>query len=410
MDTYFYRAAKSGGEVISGTLPGEDERAVVSQLRAQGLLPLEIRRGNGPVVARPKLRWNELGRFFTSRVRAAHLAAFTQQMGTLLRAGVPVDRALEILCRVDAKSPLQPVVARLLEDVKKGKSLSEAMGSHPRVFSPFFRNLVRAGEESASVDDVLLRIGDTQKRLLELRSQVLGALIYPTILLLVSLVSVFVLLTYVVPKFVDMFVELGIELPLATRILMAVGSFFQNFGWLLVGGAALGFLAVRRLLRSESVRERWERWVLAVPVLGSFVRANELARCTRTLATLLHGGIPLLRAVGIARTTVGSRVLAQGLAQAEHMLRSGHSLSSALSRNPFFSPISIQMIRVGEESGRMGDMLAELAAQSEHDLAVIIKRAMTLVEPVIILTMGLLVGFVVLSMLSAVFGMHDIQF
>ena len=393
--------------MLKGAVECSSVEVAISQLRQQGYTLVDIRPASSSAQARSALK-QDLAHLFRKKIGSSKLAVLTQQFATLINAGIPIDRSLEILVRATDQSHLKVILQDLLDGVKKGKPLSDAMGAHPEVFAPFYRSMVHAGEQSATLGQVLARVAEIQTRLAEIKSTVISSLVYPSILLIASGLSVLLLMTYVVPRFVEMFAEVGTDLPFSTRMLMSVSDLLRSSWWIFLLGAVGAYLGIKRVMLNPAIRYRWDCLKLRLPLFGRMTLASEISRFSRTLATLLASGIPLLAATAIVRSTVGNLHLLAILEEAEGALKAGHSFSQALSRKEFFPPMAMQMISVGEESGELQMMLMRVADEYEKELNALIKRALILIEPLIILVMGLVVGFVVLSMLAAVFGIHDV--
>ena len=328
----------------------------------------------------------------------------------MLKAGLSLDRALDLLGQLSAGGPLEPVIGRVRESVRGGKDLSAALGEEEGLFTPFFRNMVRAGEASGALGLALARLAEFQERARELRSTVSSALVYPALLLVFSVVSLSVILGVVVPRIATMFEDAGQELPAMTRAVIAGGAFVNQWWWaMLIAAVGLWFLA-RARLRLPAVRARWDARLLRMPLFGSLVTRYEAARFTRTLGTLLQNGVNLLEALGIAQAGIGNRTLAAGVSEVAAGVRAGRGLSQPLLEAEVFPQLANNLIKVGEESGHLEDMLLQLADIYDRETRDTLGRIVSLIGPLTILVLGGLIAGIIMSVLSAVLSVNDLAF
>lgn len=412
MTVYRYRAVNTAGEVAVGELDAANENEIVDRLRDQGLMPMQIAHASGAALPtgaatgadlRPRRRW-----FEAKTVTRDHLLAITRELATLLRAGLPLDRALEILIGL---SPT-PVVATLLQgvrdDVRGGKALSQALDARREVFSRFYVNIVRAGEAGGALGVVLQRLADTMERNKELRESVKSAVIYPIILIGVAVVSVALLLIWVVPQFETTFAQAGKALPLPTLVVVSVGKFMRGWWWAVVGAVVVGVAWFRRRGRDPAIRLERDRRLLAVPLLGDLIAKVETARFGRTLATLLANGVTLLSGMAIVKETMTNTVLAGALDGVIAKLREGKGFGRPLAETGLYPKLASQMILVGEESGRLEEMLARVADVYDREVQLAIKRFLAVLEPALILGLAVLIGGIVFSILLGVMAMSEL--
>ena len=412
MPVYRYRAVNTAGEVAVGELDAANENEIVDRLRDQGLMPMQIAHASGAALPtgaatgadlRPRRRW-----FEAKTVTRDHLLAITRELATLLRAGLPLDRALEILIGL---SPT-PVVATLLQgvrdDVRGGKALSQALDARREVFSRFYVNIVRAGEAGGALGVVLQRLADTMERNKELRESVKSAVIYPIILIGVAVVSVALLLIWVVPQFETTFAQAGKALPLPTLVVVSVGKFMRGWWWAVVGAVVVGVAWFRRRGRDPAIRLERDRRLLAVPLLGDLIAKVETARFGRTLATLLANGVTLLSGMAIVKETMTNTVLAGALDGVIAKLREGKGFGRPLAETGLYPKLASQMILVGEESGRLEEMLARVADVYDREVQLAIKRFLAVLEPALILGLAVLIGGIVFSILLGVMAMSEL--
>jgi type II secretion system protein F len=403
--TFTYRAADRQGQTIDGVMEAPDMRGVVERLQRDAYFPIRI----APQDEQRSvfgLHWPALG---PGRVNRRDVLTFTHQLGTLVEAGLPLDRALVILEDLAPNPRLRVITGDLLKAIRGGSSLAEAMAKHqPRPFSRLAVNMVRAGEKGGVLEATLKRLAELLEETQEFKEALVSALIYPILLTSVGSAAVVFLLTFVIPRFVDIFKDLGQSLPLPTQILLAVSGVVQRYWWLLVVLGLGAVLAVRATLSSEAGRWQWDRLVLRLPLLGEVVLKTETARFARVLGTLLKSGVPVLTALGVVRDLAGNQVLGRAIERVADGVRRGAGITGPLGESKAFPAMAVHIVRVGEETGRLEEMLLKLAADFEAEVRRLVKRLMGLLEPSIILIMGLVVGFIVVALLMAIFSITEV--
>lgn len=408
MAEFQFKAADPSGKIVKGVMEAASERAVVAHLRDRRMVPIRIApvetRAMGLLSARL-----DLGRLLR-RVTGRDVTQFTQELATLLSAGLPVDRALGILAGATPKESFKRLLLEIKADVQSGSYLSDALAKHPRVFSNFLVNMVKAGESGGVLEAVLERVGDFLESTQEMLDHIKSSLIYPFFLVLIGGVSILILLTVVIPKFSIIFEDMGAALPLSTRLLLAGSGFLERYFWLIAAVFVAGVAVADRYRRTPAGRLAIDRRLLRIPVLGALIREIETARFARTLGTLVRSGVPILRALNLAKDIVQNRTMAGALDTVHTRVKEGEHLSAPMADTGLFPDLAAQMIRVGEETGRLGDMLIRVGDRYEKSVRVLIKRLISLLEPVMILAMGLVVGFVVISMLTAIFSINEMPF
>jgi len=409
MARYRYKAVNTGGEIATGELEAANEGEIVDRLRDQGLMPMQIAPAVGVPGSAPRAGAKARTPLFASkRVTSNQLIAITRDLATLLNAGLTLDRALEMMIGLAITPPVAALLQGVRDDVRGGKALSQALDARRDVFSRFYVNIVRAGEAGGALGLVLARLADTMERNRELRENVKSALIYPTILIGVAVVSVVILLIYVVPQFETTFAQAGKALPLSTAIVVAVGTFMRGWWWAVLIGAVLFGLWLRGHLKRPRVRRRWDERVLGMPLVGDLVRKIEVARFARTLSTLLANGVTLLAGLSIVKETMGNGVLADALDGVTARLREGKGFGRPLAETGLYPRLATQMILVGEESGRLEEMLVRVADIFDREVQVAIKRFLAVLEPALILSLAVLIGGIVFSILLGVMGMSEL--
>jgi general secretion pathway protein F len=410
MPLFRYRAVSSAGEISTGESDAGSESELVDRLRDQGLMPMQIAPAAGGAASAAPGRQPGPGRrlFAPKHVTRDQLLAVTRELATLLRAGLPLDRALEILISLAPS----PVAAALLQgvrdDVRGGKALSQALDARREVFSRLYVNIVRAGEAGGALGVVLQRLAETMERNKELRDNVRSALIYPTILICVAVVSVIVLLIFVVPQFQQTFAQAGRALPLPTQVVIVVGTFFRHWWWAVLAGGAVLAVWLRRRGRDDAVRYARDARLLRAPLVGDLLAKIEVARFARTLATLIGNGVTLLAGLSIVKETMANRVLANSLDGVIAKLREGKGFGRPLAETGLYPRLATQMIMVGEESGRLEEMLTRVADVYDREVQVAVKRFLAVLEPTLILGLAVLVGGIVFSILLGVMGMSEL--
>ena len=406
MPRYRYEAVDNTGEVLRDEIEAPTPEAAVERLRDQGLLPLSVNEAKGGFLR------GGLGQPLFSKRRALSrksIMLLTQQLASLLHAGMPLDRAFTILIGVTDDEQARTLLERVQEKVRGGSSLADALEAQG-AFSRFYLNMIRAGEAGGALEVVLKRLTEFLERSQALRETVTSALIYPMILLTVSALSVIILLTFVVPQFQRLFADAGKALPLATQIVIAVGDGFRHYWWAGALFIMLAVAAVRRQLNQPESRARWDRWLLRLPLVGDLIGKVETARLSRTLGTLLGNGVSLLNALTIVRETLSNQVMATALGEVAEHVKTGRGLAEPLQDAESFPKLAVQMIRVGEETGQLQEMLIQIADAYDGEVQTAVKRLLTLLEPAMILGLGVIIAGIIMSMLVAILSLNELAF
>jgi len=389
-----YQAATSAGQLVEGVVHATSRQSVLEELRRQQLYPVTVDESTPSGAVRGTRR---LGR------RAA-LTLWTRNAATMLSAGVPLDRMLAFTAQYASHRGLTDTIRQVRRAVQGGASLADALAKHPRYFDPLFVALVSAGESSGALDVVFERLSEHLEESAELRSQVLSALLYPALLAVVATVGVIILLGFVIPRFATILSDVGGTLPLSTRLLLGASAVLTKVWWLwLLLGIAAVYLIRTALARPET-RRRWHATRLAWPWIGDFELKYTTARFARTLGLLLKSGVPALPALKIARMSATNLVVQESIDRAAASLSEGSALAPSLAAT--LPPLAIQMIAVGEESGRLEELCLRVADTYDHEVRRALRTGVTLLEPALILFFGALVGFVALAMLQAIYGIN----
>ncbi len=399
MPNFHYEALDASGQKISGTQEANSQDDLVASLVAQGIQPLKVKR-----LQQLEALWQSRRSSFSHD----NILYFTRELADLLGAGIPVERAMAIL----EESADEPRVRQLIRDVRAdiqgGKKLSEALSRWPEIFDSLYVNMVRVGEMGGVLPDVLSRLGDFLERARETRKFIISSSIYPSILMLVGILSVFILVTFVVPKFGQIFEDMNQPVPFATAIIIDASTFLRQWWWLIAGTAAVAGAAFHYWKRSPEGARQWDRIVLRLPVAGPFVRTVQMSRLFRTLGTLLESGVPILKGISLAAEVITNSVIRSAMEDVYRGVRQGRSLSVLMKRTGEFPSLVVHLVAVGEETGALSRMLLKIADDMDAKIQNDTKMYLSMVEPVTIVLMGLVIGGIILSMLMAIFGINDI--
>lgn len=395
MPIFFYKATTREGEVLEGFIDAVDERSVVEILKNKDIIPL-------------KVSAQEKKKGISIKSSRADLLTFTSELSALLGAGLPLDRSLNILSEISESKEMREIVLSVLKSIREGSSFSDALQKHPKIFPKIYISMIRAGEAGGVLDIVLDKLNEFLESSKELKEHIVSSMIYPSILTFTGILSIIVLLTYVIPKFTAIFSELGVSLPLPTQILLLISNGIKSYWWIFLSSLFLFFLAIKAYIRTEEGRYKWD--AIKLRLLGDVIRKLETARFCRTLGTLLKSGVPLLQALNNSKEVIGNQVIARTINSIVKGIKEGKGIALPLSEANVFPHLALSMIKVGEETGKLDVMLLKVASIYEKGLKVSIKRFIGLLEPAMILTMGLLIGFIVVSMLMAIFSITEVPF
>lgn len=415
MPKFTYKARRRSGELVQDEIEAADRPAAVLKLQQSGLFPLMVEMARGAAPSRrerpaapasagvlPGLLQRLLRR--QRRPSLSELATYAQQLTNLLRAGMPLTLALNSMANLGSKGIPPAVSLQLKQDVMEGKSLSEAMARQPWVFSDLFVNMVRAGEQSGALQEVLERLAQHYARFAEVRQKFISAMIYPAVVCAVGVVIVIFFMSVMLPKFLTIFEGMpGVELPAATRLLVALSHFFSRYWWTLPLAALGGWGLFQRYKATPAGARNLDRLLMRAPVLGRVVQLTLFSQFARTLSTLLQNGVPVLTALRITEQVITNRVLREAIAATREAVTDGKSLAQPLARSQVFPQLMIDLVRIGEETGDVAGALRNVAETYENDLTVALRVMTNLIEPAMIIAMALGVGFLLFSVLSAMF-------
>jgi general secretion pathway protein F len=401
MEAYFFKAVAPDGKLRTGSIHGPSDKEVARQLRRQGLTPVYV--GTAPKKSGIELKLPSFG-----ARRRRELLFFTQELSTLLTAGVPLDRALSITAELTDRPQFRYVVLDILRVLKGGKSLADSLATHPEYFSDLYINMVRAGEASGALAVVFERLSEFGRSRDELRSYIVSAMVYPSLLSFVGLASIFVLLNFVVPRFASVFSQSRMKIPVPTQIMLQASGFVQHYWWMAALALAAGLIAWRAYVRTQAGRLWWDGFRLKLPLLGDALRKAETARFARAMATLVANSVPLVQSIGISAAILNNRRMAGSLEAVAQGVKRGEGLAGPLRKTGMFPPLSSHLLTVGEETGRLDQMFSRMAEIYENDTRAAIKRFTAFFEPAVILVMGVMVGALILSMLLAITSVNEV--
>ena len=408
MALFAFDAVRPTGDPVSAQLEAASEAEAVERVREQGLILLRIQTAAAAAITSHEKKRGTFARLFASRnVSREQVVAFTRDLANLISAGLPLDRAFELLVGLADSGPQAALLQELRDRVRGGQPLSQALSEHPKQFDRLFVNMVRAGEASGTLGPVLERISEFQERSAELRSSVQSALLYPVVLVAVAIVAVMTMIFFVVPKFETTFRQFGKALPPATENLLAISHWFREDGWMVLIGAAALFILIRGRLRTPVGRLNWDRRKLTLPILGDLFAKIEVARLARTLSTLLGNGVSLLPALTIVKDTVDNRALANSLEGVLVRLKAGQGFARPLMETGLYPKLAVHMVAVGEETGKLDSMLLKVAQVYDLEVNTTLKRALGLLEPILILTLAVVVGGIIFALMSALLGLTE---
>ena len=396
---FHFRAVASDGKVRTGTITAETDKLVASELRRQGLIPVYV----GLEQKSSALKMPDF-----QRGKRQDVLFFTQELSTLLNAGVPVDRALAIAAELTTRVGFRSLVLDVVRLLKGGKSLADSLAAHPTHFSDLYVNMVRAGEASGSLSQIFERLAEFERTRDDLRGYIVSSLIYPALLSLVGLASIFVLLNFVVPRFAQIFSDPHMTIPTPTLIMLEASRLVQDY-WIPVSvGMVVAIAAFLSYIRTDSGRLWWDSFRLKVPLLGDALRKSETARFARAMATLVSASVPLVQSIGISRGILNNRRISGTLEAVMQGVKRGEGIAKPIERAGQFPPLAGHLLAVGEETGRLDLMFGRMADIYDNETRNAIRRFTSLFEPLIILVMGLLIGSLILSLMLAITSINDV--
>jgi type II secretory pathway component PulF len=419
MAQFSYKARRRSGEVVTGVLDVPDRSAALVQIERLGLFPVAVDMPKGTAAAKaepaadrkparavlmlpPALR-ELLHR--KRRPKLQELATFTQQLSNLLNSGMPLTVALNSMTHLESKGISADVSRQLKQDVMEGKGLSDAMAKQPQIFSDMYVNMVRAGEQSGALVEVLKRLSEHYERFAEVQQKFVSALIYPAVVGCVGVTIIFFFMTYMLPKFLSIFEGMNVPLPMATQFLIGISHTFGSYWWLMLLVLLALFVLFKRYQSTEAGKRAIDGWKLRAPVVGKVVKLNLYGQFSRTLATLLENGVPVLTALKITEQIIPNRIFKEAIAKTRDEVTDGKTIAQPLARSKIFPQLMIDLLKIGEETGDVPGALANVASTYENELSIALRVMTNLIEPAMIILMALGVGFLLFSVLSAMFAL-----
>jgi len=406
MPVFEYRALDAKGKVLQGLREADSPKTLRATLRREGVFLTDVV-GQKQADAAAAREVN-VKRWVVGRISAEDLAIATRQLAVLVHAGIPLVEALTALVEQVDKEKLKRILGDVKQRVNEGSSLADALGQHPKVFGELYVNMIRAGEHSGALEVVLVRLADFTESQARLRSKILGTMAYPAAMMIIGSIVLGVLFTVVIPKVTKLFADTKATLPWMTRALIAFTGFVTSYWWLLLALAAGAIWGFVHWKRTKNGRARWHRFVLTVPIFGRLARIIAIGRFARTLSTLLKSGVPLLTAMDIVRNVVGNDRLADVVSEARDAIREGESIAAPLKRSGEFPPLVHHMVAIGERSGALEEMLANVASAYEDQVDTTVTALTSLLEPIMIVVMGGAVAFIVFSVLMPILQINTL--
>ncbi len=405
MPIYEYKGLNAAGKNVKGIEDAENQSSLREALKGRGIFVTEVHEGKngGGTGVNKEVDLKKMMEFVSLR----DIALVTRQLATLLRAGIPLVEALNALSDQAEKDELKRVLADIRRNVNEGSSLANALREHPKHFGDLYVNMVKAGESSGNLDTVLQRLTEFLEAQIELRSKVIGAMVYPIIMLFVGVIIMALLFTFVIPKVTQIFADQGAALPLITRVLIGMSSLLADWWFIIIPlavGSVVGFF---RWKKTPDGKDKWDRFVLKVPFAGTLVRMIAIARFSRTLGTLLSSGVPLLDAMNIVKDILGNNRLIEVIEDARVNIREGESIAQPLKRSGEFPPLVTHMIAIGEKSGQLEEMLDNVAISYNQQIDVRIQGLTTVLEPLMIIVMGIGAAFIVFAIMLPILQMNQ---
>jgi type IV pilus assembly protein PilC len=392
MATFTYTAVDSKGNKSSGSIDAGSREDAVNKIHAQGLFPQEVKAQGGDFASQAAA-----GQTY-GKVKAAKLAEFTVNLSTLQDAGLPIVRSLKILENQLEPGPLKKTVAVVAEDVESGSTFSEALAKHPRIFDNLYVNMIKAGEIGGVLDVILRRLAEFMEKAEHLKKKIASASMYPITVISVATLILVGIMIFVIPTFQNMFLEMGLDLPIPTQILLGVSEFLQNF-WYLIPGLPFAYILGYRLTNSTPAgKYASDKVKLIVPVFGIITSKSIVARFTRTMGTLLSSGVPILEALAIVKNAIGNAVLQRAVEAVYESIREGESMAAPLGHSGLFDDMVVNMIDVGEETGELDKMLIKIADNYDSDVDGLVEGMMSMIEPLLIVGLGGSIGFIVVAL------------
>jgi len=397
MPTFKYIAKENAGKTVSGVLEYSDKALLIDALRKKGLVIISIEEAAKKRIV-----------FGAANVKLEDIVIFSRQLATMVDSGIPLVQAMDILCEQIEKANFRNILQKVRDDIETGSSLSDALARHPSVFSPLYINMVKAGESSGALDDILDRLATYLEKSNALQRKVKSSLVYPACVVTMAILITLVMLLKVIPTFKGIFAMLGGTLPLPTRILILVSDTIREMFMYVASALAVIIFTARRYIKTSQGRENFDRMLLKLPVVGQLFRKVAVAKFTKTLATLVKSGVPILSSLEIVGRTAGNTVIEKAVETVRIGIKEGENIADPLARSGAFPPMVVRMIRVGEQTGELEKMLSKISDFYEDQVDTAVSSLTSLIEPLIIAFLGIVIGGIVIAMFLPVFKLTEI--
>lgn len=402
MPVFNYRGRDNQGGLKRGQIEAASQDAAADLLMRQGIIPLEIRQGKAEGQG-----W-DLQSMFQSRVPLEILVIFSRQLYSLTKAGVPLLRAIKGLSQSSSHPLMKEALDAVTDELTNGRSLSVSMKQHPRVFSELYVSMIHVGENTGRLDESLLQLANYFEQEMETRRRIKSAMRYPTFVISAIMLAMVVLNVKVIPQFTSMFSRFGVDLPLPTQILIASSNFFVNYWPLLLGGLVASWIGIRMWRQTPAGNEKWDRWRLKVPIVGDIVNRAQLSRFSRTFSLMIRAGVPLNQAIQMAAEALGNRFLENRLIEMKNGIEGGNTIASTASQSGVFTPLVLQMIAVGEETGQVDDLLLEVSDFYDREVDYDLKTLTARIEPLLLLIVAIMVLLLALGIFLPMWSLLDV--
>ncbi len=404
MPLFAYKVVDKSGKEKKGSIEGESKSAVKQKLVSQGLFVTEIKEKT----LKKTSQFSSLKDLIPlKRVSSDEIASMTRLLATLQKAKIPLVESIDAVARQQENQRLKDVLLSIEEKMTQGYSFSKSAREFPEIFDNLYCNMIAAGEQSGATDKVLVRLADFMEAQGDLKNKVRSAMTYPVILLVIAIMVIGVLFTVVIPKLSKMFEDIDMVLPFQTRVLIWLSGFVGNWWWLILIAGIGGFFGFKKYIKTEKGSVKWNKFLLTMPIFGKVNRMIAISRFSKTLATLLDSGVPILSAFDIVRKVIGNKILEEAIAKARENIKEGESIALPLKRSGEFPPIVIQMIAIGERSGELETMLETLANSYEKEVSFTLDRLTSMIEPFMIVMLAVIVGFIVFAVVMPIIKIND---
>ncbi|HOE63693.1 MAG TPA: type II secretion system F family protein [Candidatus Sumerlaeota bacterium] len=398
MPIFTYKAKDTKGETIQGSMEADTQAIVINRLQSMGFFPLMVQADLSA-----KKKTSGLNRIFRARIKNTDLTSFNRQLSDLISAGIPLVKALTIIVNQTANESLREIVATVSSDVQGGDTLAAALSKHPAVFSKLYCAMVKAGETGGMLDAILERLAEFSETEDEIKSKIKSAMAYPAIMLVAGMGAIVILTTVVIPKIMAIFKDLNQALPGITQLLINIIDFFSSYWYMIIGGGIVGGIVIYKFLHTDEGKTYWHTLQIKIPMVGNVIVKREVARFARTLGSLLKNGVSILSSLEITREVMANKLVQAEIIKVSENITQGSGIAAPLKGSKIFPSVVVNMVAIGEETGRLHDVLLRIASSYELQVDRSIKTLTSLIEPLIILLMGAVVGFVVIAMLLPIF-------